>query len=289
MTLELPDISGILEKLMPLESSFDSRTQPIEEWIKEQRNQIIKNLALIQRPSDENDMKVLLIFFRELLMRNIVGEAGERLHRSLCEIVKTKDDLTQENYERALEQADYRWGKSTGSSVMTAVVAYFRDELNWNWQKYLRQAEQEKELNFFTDPLRKIKYVGPKVRDLALSNFNNNYAAFDLHVIRVVSRIGLMACGWDLTKDAGVDFGTNPSDEKNYLFFRRLFLKLASLSRGFTPVDLDRTFWHLGRRVCGNTTDCASCPIHDVCLTGKHRKQTTPRLRENPGRARFTP
>jgi hypothetical protein len=104
MTLELPDISGILEKLMPLESSFDSRTQTIDEWIKEQRNQISKNLALIQNSSDENDMKVLRIFFRELLMRNIVGEAGERLHKSLCKFVKTKDDLIQENYEHTLDR-----------------------------------------------------------------------------------------------------------------------------------------------------------------------------------------
>jgi len=106
MILELPEISGILEKLMPLKSSFFPRIQTIEEWIKEQRNDIFKNLALIQSPSDENDMKVLRIFFRELLMRNIVGEAGARLHSSLCEIVQTKDDLTQENYERVLEQAD---------------------------------------------------------------------------------------------------------------------------------------------------------------------------------------
>ena len=88
--------------------------------------------------------------------RNIVGEGGERIHDALCKIVRTKDDLTQQNFKEVLKQAGYRWVDS-GSGVMTAVVAYFRDDLQWDWQGYLQQAEQAKEWNFPDDPLLKIK------------------------------------------------------------------------------------------------------------------------------------
>jgi hypothetical protein len=272
MTLELPDICSTLERLLPLESTFDSRTQSIGKWVEEQRRDIKQNLALTETRSDSGDMQVLRIFFRDLLMRVIRGEGGERILGALRDIVQTKNDLTEQNYERALKQARYRWGATVGSSVMAAVVVYFRDDLHWNWQWYLQEAERAKESNFPEDALLKIKCVGPKVRDLALSNFNSNYAAFDLHVIRVVSRIGLVAYGWELTSDVGIDFGTNPSTSENYLFFHKLFLRLATLSKGqFTPVDLDRIFWHLGRCRCGDKTKCALCPIRDACLTGRHR------------------
>ncbi len=272
MTLLLPDVSTTLEKLMLIEASFRKTTQTIGEWVNEHRDAIKTNLKLTQERSDENDMKVLRILLRELLM-TVSGNAGERLRHALDEIVKTKDDLTPENYERVLKQARYRWG-SRGSQVMKDVVSYFKDTLHWNWEAYLEQAASDgaKQSNFSHDKLRKITHVGPKVRDLALSNFNENYAAFDLHVIRVVARIGLVGYGWELTKDAGIEFGTDPSDKSNYLFFRRLFIELARLAGGrFTPVDLDRIFWHHGRGLCQVTTQCGKCPINDVCLTGKQR------------------
>jgi hypothetical protein len=271
MTLNLPDFSTILERLMPLESSFGPRTQSIGKWVDDQRRDINENLALTEERSDGHDMQVLRIFIRDLLMRNIVGEGGNRIHDALRDIVQTKNDLTKGNFEGALKQARYRWVKD-GSNVIMEVVDYFRDKLCWNWQEYLQQAERAKEWNFPDDPLLKIKNVKFKMRDLALSNFNSNYAAFDLHVTRVVSRIGLVAYGWELTADPEIDFGTNPSNKENYLFLHRLFRKLASISEGrFTPVDLDRIFWHLGRCKCRATTECATCPIRDECLTGRQR------------------
>lgn len=271
MTLNLPDFSTILERLMPLESTFGPLKQSIGEWVKDQRRDINENRALTEKRSDDHDMQVLRIFIRDLLMRNIVGEGGKKIHDALSEVLQTKNDLTKGNFEDALKQARYRW-VTDGSNVIMDVVAYFRDELCWNWQEYLQQAEGAKESNFPRDPLLKIKNIKFKVRDLALSNFNSNYAAFDLHVTRVVSRIGLVAYGWELTADREIEFGTNPSNKENYLFLHRLFHKLASISEGrFTPVDLDRIFWHLGRCNCGAKTECASCPIRDDCLTGRQR------------------
>lgn len=144
--------------------------------------------------------------------------------------------------------------------------------MKWNWKLYFDRVERGKEKNFRDDILLKIHNVGPKVRDLALSNFNPNYAAFDLHVVRVIARIGLLAYGWDVTGDRSVEFGTNPSDNDNYLFLHKLFLHMSDLcGGGFTPVDLDRVFWHLGRCKCKAITNCATCPIRVACLTGNKR------------------
>lgn len=273
MTLEIPDLLPTIERLLPLESTFDSRTQSIQAWVDEHRRRIKENVALTQKGCDSSDIQVLHIFFRELLMRNIVGEGGERIFDALREFIRTKNDLTQQNYERALKRARYRWGIEVGASVMAAVVIYFRDKMDWNWHTYLEEAERQKQRNFPDDPLRSIKGIGPKVRDLALSNFNSNYAAFDLHVVRVVSRIGLVAYGWELTAGPNIDFGTNPSVPENYLFLHRLFLRLASLSNGrFTPVDLDRVFWFFGRCKCRAARECATCPIQDTCLTGEQTR-----------------
>jgi hypothetical protein len=272
MRIKLPELPETIDKLMLLESSFDSETKSIAQWLEEHRRYVAGNLRLIRRRTDANDLKVMRIFLRELLVRNIVGEGGERVYDALCDVVRSKNDLTRENYKKVLRKARYRWGVADGSPVMTKVVHYFRDELNWNWGDYLGRAEAGKLDNFPDDPLLSIKQIGFKVRDLALSNFNVNYAAFDLHVVRVVSRIGLIAYGWDLTGDQKIEFGSNPSDEKNYLFFHRLFLRLSELCQGrYTPVELDRVFWHLGRCRCRATTECATCPIHDICLTGRRR------------------
>ena len=55
---------------MPLESSFDSRTQSIRDWVDEQRRHITENLALTEKRSEDHDMQVLRIFFRELKYRD---------------------------------------------------------------------------------------------------------------------------------------------------------------------------------------------------------------------------
>jgi endonuclease III len=272
MRIELPPLPETIVALMPLECSFENQTKPIAEWLKEHRRNIATNVGHVQERTDASDMKILHIFLCDLLVRNIEGEAGKKVYDALREVVRSKDDLVAKKVAEVLQRARYRWGVKVGSAVITSAVRYFRDELNWEWSAYLDQAESGKQNNFPDDPLLKIKYVGTKVRDLALSNFNVNYAAFDLHVTRVISRIGLVAYGWELMGDRNIDFGTNPSDPRNYLFFHKLFLRLSELCRGkFTPVDLDRVFWHLGRCKCGSVTECEQCPIRKMCLTGMNR------------------
>ncbi|MBU1091618.1 hypothetical protein KKA27_02035 [Patescibacteria group bacterium] len=118
--------------------------------------------------------------------------------------------------------------------------------------------------NFQNDELLTIKYIGFKTRDLALSEFNNNYVANDLHVSRIMTRIGLLNYGFDLVKDNDLEMGNNPGDNKNYLFLHKLVLRLSDLlDRKYSPTDLDRIFWHFGRSICKNKPQCNEnkCPI----------------------------
>jgi hypothetical protein len=111
-----------------------------------------------------------------------------------------------------------------------------------------------------------------KLRDLALSNFSPHYAAFDLHVTRVLTRIGWLNYGFPLVGNNDLEMGNNPGNGKNYLFLHSLFVLLSSMTGSkYTPVDLDRIFWHLGKSTCGAKTTCFGCPIKEECLTGKYR------------------
>ena len=119
MKIAIPTLPEVVNKLLPLESAFDGRTQTIGHWVEEQRRDIRTNQSLAQSRSNVNDVKVLAIFLRDLLVRNIIGEGGQRVYVAFGEIIRGKDDLTEENYRRILKKARYRWGVDVGSSVMS--------------------------------------------------------------------------------------------------------------------------------------------------------------------------
>ncbi len=96
-----------------------------------------------------------------------------------------------------------------------------------------------------------------------------------MHVVRVMTRIGLLCYGFDLLQDNKLEMGNNPGNPKNYLFLHKLILKLSKLTDNkYSPVDLDRIFWHFGRAICRSEPKCSECPINNMCLTGKYRKKT---------------
>lgn len=272
MRIILPDINSILSKLLDLETSFYGKKQRIASWVRQHRKEISSNRKLIKEKSDQNDLKILLMFLRGLMVRSMSGEAGERLYEAMTRRINKKGDLNEGNYKKALKEANYRWGVKRGTYVISSVVSYFRDELDWNWGYYLKEAKANRKTNFPDDPLLKIRDVGFKLRDLALSSFDRHYAAFDLHVTRIPTRIGLLNYGFDLLNDPNVEMGNNPGNDKNYLFLHGLFRKLSEMTDPkFLAVDLDRIFWHFGKAVCGANPRCFHCPIRSECLTGQHK------------------
>jgi hypothetical protein len=275
--ISVPDPRTVMPLIMEIESSFDGEKRKISDWITDHRWEITSNKQLVANRSDTNDIEILLIFLQNLLVRAMTGEAGIKTHTALKAAIKDKSCLNREVYEAALEKANYRWGSKTGGTTIAKVVDYFGRRLKWNWQAYLDMAQTHKADNFQTDYLLTIKNIGYKVRDLALSSFDPSYAAFDLHVTRVATRIGLLNHGYDLLGEPNIEMGSNPADEKNYLFLHKLFLKLSDLTGNeYAPADFDRAFWHLGRTFCGTAPACGRCPLHDHCLTGQALKERQP-------------
>lgn len=272
MKIELPDINFILDSIQPVRSTYDEQTKTISHWVAEHRKNLTRNEELIGKKSDSNDIKIMVTLLNDLLMRNMIGESGEKIKQALKNHIMVKSDLSRHTYKRVINQAQYRWG-DVGVDVMDAVVRYFRDELDWTWESYFADANKHYQTNFTKDPLLKIKHIKYKVRDLALSNFNFNYIANDLHIVRVSTRLGLLNYGFPLLSDPELEMGNNPSNVKNYLFLHKLFLKLSDITGGkWKLADFDRTFWHFGRTICDSSPKCEICPLHKVCLSSHYHK-----------------
>jgi len=269
MRIILPDINIIIEKILPVESTFDNETKTIKTWILEHRQFISSNKLLLQQKGDKYDIKVLTILLGNLLMRSVKGESGARLEKALIKHIKLKKDLNTVIFKTILKEAHYRW-TNDGVQVMSDTIKHFK-QLNWNWTKYFKMAQEFHENNFMQDKLLKIDHLKYKVRDLAISNFNENYIANDLHIVRVSTRLGLLNYGFDLISDPSLEMGNNPGNIKNYLFLHKLFLKLSKMTNGnYTLADIDRVLWHFGRTICNNKPKCKECPIKKVCLTGQN-------------------
>ncbi|MBA3046411.1 MAG: hypothetical protein KKH41_01490 [Candidatus Thermoplasmatota archaeon] len=271
MNIELPDVNKIISEIIEVKAKSDETTQTIEKWVKDHRDDIKKNTELIKNRYDSNDLKILIIFLDSLLVRAMSGERGSKVKNELILSIKSKKDLNYKNYVQILNNADYRWGAEKGAPVIDGVVTYFRDELKWDWVIYFKNAEKNYRDNFQDDKLLKIKNVGYKLRDLALSNFNENYVANDLHVVRIMTRLGLLNYGFELLEDDKLEMGNNPSNENNYLFLHKLILRISELTgEKYSPSDLDRIFWHFGRTICKAKRMCKDCPVNALCLTSKH-------------------
>ena len=143
----------------------------------------------------------------------------------------------------------------------------------FSWPGYFAQAEAKWQDGFEDDPveLKRVKGIGDKVRDFALSEFSDYYCAPDLHVCRMMARTGLILHGLG---DPGIS-------TVGYGFVRRVIQELAR-ETGFpgghdalSPAHIDRMFWYYGqdRSCCGAKPECSECPADDVCLTGRYRTQ----------------
>jgi ethanolamine utilization cobalamin adenosyltransferase len=143
----IPDVSETLDRLMTVESTFDGTTQPIHRWVSEHRAKIKANRKLIENKSPANDIAILNMVLRDLLVRAIRGEMGSRVYEALLSRIRTKAHLRETTYREALIEADYRWGPDDGSKVIIDVVHHVRSVLHWNWHTYIDWAENEKETN----------------------------------------------------------------------------------------------------------------------------------------------
>lgn len=252
MKVEIPSPRLLIKKMSNVESTFDNETKKIEEWRKHY-------LADIKRNRKLSDIEIFKRFVANLLVRATKGERGSRVQSEIDKGINKYLHVNRSNLRNILK--GYRFGIKTGSDVVLKAKEIVKSS-SFNWRNYFREAENDYKRNFPDDKFLKIRNVGYKVRDLALSDFSKHYSANDLHVVRVISRTGLLMYGY------GIDcnFGTNVVDKKQYLFFRKLIIRLSEITE-MSPGELDRIFWHFGRAVCSNNPNCDICPIINQCST----------------------
>ncbi len=275
MRFEVPDVQDVVTRMLQVEADFEGKTREISQWLEEHRAYIEQNNQLV---TAGEHIQVLHIFLPNLLIRGISGEAGNRVRKELKKHVKEDVHLIPDTYRQVLKNAGYRWGQA-GVQVIEDVVQIFRHDDKWNWKQYFEEADAKKETNFREDEVLRVKHIGFKLRDLALSDFNENYAAIDRHGVRVITRLSFLNYGFELLEDDNIGMGTEPGNKENYLFLHRLVLHLSALAGdGFSPSDLDQVFWHFGRSRCGAKPQCGDCPVVEICPTGVGRMRKFRRL-----------
>ncbi|MBU0706740.1 hypothetical protein KJ807_06010 [Patescibacteria group bacterium] len=148
----------------------------------------------------------------------------------------------------------YRFPKK-GAYVID-MAHYVYKTLGESMELYLSVAREPKKIEdgFTVCPFLKIKGVGFKVRDLALTDFTLEYPVVDIHVKRIINRLGLFE-----SKNP-VD-GVTPVE---YREIRKLCLLIAK-RLNMKPAQLDRALWHLGRSFCNKTPKCGECPNGEIC------------------------
>lgn len=268
MQISLPNINLLIKKILPVKASFTGdfiplalgqvTTQTIEEW----RLNYLKELKL---NNSFDNIKKFKVFITSLLLRANRGEVGGKLYNAFNSRIKKFNDLNEENIKKVLKDSGYRFQNQGTETVLNTRQLLF-NKYQGKWDKYFQEAKKNYKNNFPDDDFLKIKGVSFKVRDLALSCFLKEYSANDFHVVDVLVRTGLILYGY-----GDLNFGTNPNNEKNYLFLRNLIIKISEQTR-YSPGELDRIFWHFGRAICKSKPSCEKCPIKNICLTYKEPK-----------------
>ena len=199
------------------------------------------------------------------------AESWERRLSAFRRFFVSFEAITDESVSKALDEAGYRF-PSDGLAVVREAKRIVTAP-TFTWSHYLEQAEHFYETDFPQDEFLRIRGVGLKTRDLALSDLSDRFAAMDVHVVRVISRTGLLVHGYGATS-----ISTDVSKEDGYMFFHALILKLARRTgwpgSGYSPGEIDRMIWNFGRAVCKVKPKCKSCPLAANCLTVKQFNAT---------------
>jgi hypothetical protein len=256
MMIDAPEPIDVLERMGSVEVEDDGRRRSIA-TLRESYRDGLK--AAREEPS-------LSIFCRfvNFLLERASAQADRRLRRFEREKFASFDAITEECVSSILGQTGYRFPKPGLKVVMDSKQIV--TDSSFVWSSYIEEAERSYESDFPNDKFLEIKNVGFKTRDLALSELSDRYAAIDLHVVRVISRTGLLVHGF-----GDLNISTDVRNGRGYMFFHALVLKLARRTgwpdSGYSPGEIDKMIWRFGVAVCKADPVCGSCPVAGNCLT----------------------
>jgi hypothetical protein len=246
--------------LLGAEVQHDGQSRLLREWVDEDRRE-----AQERRQGDP--AAIFPRFAAAILERNVTGTNYRRRVEAFERGLGDAANLGGALAHALLVESRYRYPKN-GVETLLAVAQHVAQP-GFSWPAYFAEAEANWATGFEKDDLLKIKGVGSKTRDFALSEFSDYFCAPDLHVCRMLARTGLLLHG----------YGDPAISTEGYGFMRGLIHKLArqtgwpEAARGLSPAHLDRIFWYYGQdpHRCGAQPRCDACPAGVVCLTGQNR------------------
>jgi endonuclease III len=252
MLLELPEPKKLVTTL--LTQNIPKIEGRISEWLQNEMNE----LKMSRTWSKD---KIFMLYVSSLLARQSYEGWWDKVNNWLINDIKRIDNLPSENdISKRLTEFGYRFPPQ-GGKVITQVKEIFNEKFNNDWNQYFMIADKNYKNDFPNDPFLKIKNIGFKVRDLALSNFSPKYIAIDEHVVEVIKRTGLICYAYPFR----LELTTNQSDD--YLQLRELCVNISELA-GIEPRELDRLLWLHGKYICsGRNKKCRNCVINNMCLT----------------------
>lgn len=263
-----PEFLKVMELLSPLELTWDGISYKIEEWGR-------KTLKDIELNRKQNKINIFNRFTSALLegFRTKGRDYGPRIEL-MNKYIGDFSDVTNQNIQRVLMENNYSL-KSRGLEVVSGARKIVESP-SFQWERYFCEAEREYEGGYPADNFLKIRGIGKKVRDFALSEFSSFYCAIDRHVSDVIRRTGLLLYGYGQP-----DFGTSPTE--NYDFLQRLIIQFSkesgwspSSQQGYSPKEIDAIFWLFSQEkgICKGKPECFRCPIKNICLTFQNWKGT---------------
>ena len=263
-----PNFLQMMKLLLPFTLTWESKPYTIDELQKKAVKECKENRR-------QDKITIFNRFTSALLegFRTKGKDYGQRIEL-MNKHVKNFSDITESNVHTILRENKYSL-KTRAIEIITDTKQIV-EPASFQWEQYFLKAESEYERGYTDDIFLKIKGVGNKVRDFALSEFSLCFCAIDRHVADVIRRTGLLLHGYGQE-----DFGTSPSE--NYDFLQRLIIHFArdsgwslSSGKGYSPKEIDATFWFLGQEkgICKNKPECYHCPISKICLTYLNWKGT---------------
>jgi len=187
---------------------------------------------------------------------------GKGTSEKMIRILKEKCELKKLNFLLDLV-AKYRWGSGIAAFVIIGTQYVITHEYG-GFEKYLKIANTKHEEDFQKDKLLSkkddgITYVGPKVRDLALCSFLNNYLAVDRLVKTALLRTGMLIHMYK--------YGIKVESMDDYWGIHALCIRLAKNAR-MKPCMFDKALWNFVKKFCNPTYNkgCGNCSVY-LCLS----------------------
>lgn len=203
------------------------------------------------------------VFIGKFLYVQIRSEIAERVMELLKSSFNTPGELANANADllvKEFRRLGYRFPDR--AHTLIEISRILMDRHGGKIDEYVASVD----MDYHKDPILRVKGVGFKTRDIALSSFTAKYPLVDVHIANVLSRTGLVLRAYLYR----LKLTTDRSDENNYLEMAKLLGKLAK-EANMMPFEFDQTLWFFGKDYCSRApTNCDKCPVKK-CITRDYK------------------